>query len=531
MEKGYLSIVLHAHLPYVRHPEHAEFLEEDWLYEAITETYIPLINVFENLADEGVKFRITISLSPTLISMFADGLLQSRYVRHIEGLIELAEKEVERTRFQGQVHELAMMYLDKFRNARYVFADKYGSNLINAFKKLMATGCVEVITCGATHGFLPLSEINKPAVRAQIKVAVDTFRKHFGSAPVGMWLPECGYNPPDDKYLAEFGVRYFFVDTHGILHATPRPKYGIFAPVFTKSGVAAFGRDVESSRAVWSAEEGYPGDPLYRDFYRDIGFDLDYDYIRPYIHVDGTRINTGIKYHRITGRTNDKQIYDPRAAAEKAAEHAGNFMFNRQKQIAYIADVIQKKPIIVSPYDAELYGHWWYEGPLFLGYLFRKLHFDQDEIRTITPSEYLSENKRNQVVTPSMSSWGWKGYSEVWLEGSNDWIYRHIHKAQERMVELAKSNYDTGDNFRKRALNQAARELLLLESSDWPFIMKTGTMVPYAVKRIKDHASRFIGIYDGLNSNSLNEPWLSDIESRDNIFPEIDFRVYAEAAR
>lgn len=526
MEKGYLSIVLHSHLPFVRHPEHEEFLEEDWFFEAITETYIPLIETFDNLINDNVPFKITVSLSPTLMSMFADPLLQDRYLKHIERLIELAEHECERTRWQGQFNELANMYLDSFKKARYVFVDRCKRNLINAFRALNDSGHVEVITCAATHGYLPLFEINKNAVRAQIKVAVDHFKKHFGKPPLGMWLPECGYNPPDENYLAEFGVKYFLVDTHGILHGSPRPKYGVFSPVYCKNGVAAFGRDVESSRAVWSAEEGYPGNYQYREFYRDIGFDLDYDYIKPYIHVDGTRINTGIKYYKITGRTHNKEPYDPRSAAEKAAEHAGNFMFNRQKQIGYINDVIKKKPIVVSPYDAELFGHWWYEGPLWINYLFRKIAFDQDEIRLITPFQYLQENPRNQVIAPSMSSWGWKGYSEVWLEGSNDWIYRHIHKAEERMIELANTFYGNQNGVKGRALNQAARELLLLEASDWPFIMKTGTVVPYAVKRLRDHLGRFMRLYEDIKSNSIDERWLSDVEWRDNIFPEIDFRIY-----
>ena len=183
--------------------------------------------------------------------------------------------------------------------------------------------------------------------------------------------------------MKEEGIRYFMVDTHGILHGTPRPKYGVFAPVYCKSGVAAFGRDMESSKAVWSAVEGYPGDYNYREFYRDIGFDLDYDYIRPYIHVDGTRINTGIKYHRITGSVDlaFKQPYVRQWAMDKAAEHAGNFMFNREKQIEHLYGYLGKKPIIVSPYDAELFGHWWYEGPEWLNFLMRKIHYDQKTIK------------------------------------------------------------------------------------------------------------------------------------------------------
>jgi len=525
MEKGYLSIVLHAHLPFVRHPEYSDFLEEDWLYEAITETYIPLINVFERLIIENVPFQITISLSPTLISMFQDSLLQDRYIEHINKLIELSYKEIERTRFQPEFNELAIMYKDKFENARYVFVDKYHRDLTNAFKNFIQTGKVEVITCGATHGFLPLMEMNKEASRAQIRVAASFFRDVFGQTPKGMWLPECGYYPGQDEFLSEQNIRYFFVDTHGILHATPRPKYGVFAPIYCRSGVAAFGRDVESSKAVWSAKEGYPGDYNYREFYRDIGFDLDFDYIAPYIHSDGIRINTGIKYYKITGPTNHKEPYNRRYALEKAAEHAGNFMFNRQKQVEFLYDYMGRKPIIVSPYDAELYGHWWFEGPEWLDFLIRKIAFDQDTIRMISPYQYLEENPKNQVATPSMSSWGYKGYCEQWLDGTNDWIYRHLHKAAERMVELA-NNYKNAYGLVERALKQAARELLLMQASDWAFIMKTGTVVEYAKKRTIDHIDRFTTLYNMIVSNTIDERYLSEIESKDNIFPNIDFRVY-----
>ena len=215
-------------------------------------------------------------------------------------------------------------------------------------------------------------------------------------------------------------------------------------------------------------------------------------------------------------------------AQEKAAEHAGNFMFNRQKQIEYLYDFMQKKPIVVSPYDAELFGHWWYEGPMWLEFLIRKIHFDQDTIRLVTPSEYLHENPRNQVVTPSMSSWGWKGYSEMWLQGPNDWIYRHLHKASERMTELAKDFSQNGpaSGLLGRALNQALRELLLAQGSDWAFIMGTGTHTEYALRRTKEHLLRFTNLYEQIKSNSIDEPWLKDIEWKDNIFPEIDYRVH-----
>lgn len=236
------------------------------------------------------------------------------------------------------------------------------------------------------------------AARAQIKVAVDFHTRIFGSGPKGMWLPECGYQSPYDEFLRECGVRYFFVDTHGINYASARPRYGVYAPLYCPSGVAAFGRDMESSKQVWSAKEGYPGDFDYREFYRDIGYDLDYDYIREHLKPNGERSQTGMKYHRITGPCDWKEPYVRSWAMEKASTHAGNFVFNRKKQVEYLSGIMDRKPIIVAPYDAELFGHWWFEGPEWLDFVLRKTACDQDVFATATPSDYLDEYPVNQVA-------------------------------------------------------------------------------------------------------------------------------------
>lgn len=526
MKKGSLLLVLHAHLPFVRHPEHEFFLEERWLYEAISETYIPLIEIYDALLAEGIPFRITMSITPPLATMLMDPLLQERYVQHLNQLIELSEREVERTKHDGAFHSLAQMYRDRFYKARHVFENQYGRNLITAFKKFQDAGCLEIITCGATHGFLPLMQTVLPSVRAQIAVACDHYERIFGRRPRGIWLPECGYSPGYDEILKENGIQYFFVDTHAILHAEPRPKYGVFAPVQTPHGVYGFGRDMESSKQVWSAEEGYPGDFEYREYYRDIGFDLDYDYIKPYIHPDGFRLNTGIKYFRITGSGEYKEAYNPQRALQKAADHAGNFMFNREKQVEYLFAKLGRQPVIVSPYDAELYGHWWFEGPEFLNYLIRKTVCDSPTLALTTAPEYLAQVPNVQRSQPTFSSWGHKGYAEVWLEASNDWIYRHLHHASEKMTELAR-RFEQPNELERRALNQAARELLLAESSDWAFIMKTGTMVSYAVWRTREHVLRFLRLYDQLINDRIDFQNLLELEEKDNIFPDINYRVYA----
>jgi len=524
--QGSLAIVLHTHLPFVRHPEHEEFLEERWLFEAITETYLPLLERFQRLCNDNIPFRITMSFTPPLLAMLADGFLQARYVKHLEKLIELSEREIERTRWLPAFHRLALFYHHRFTTARHLYVDVFHRNLIQAFRELADRGVLEPIASGATHGFLPLMDPQRLAVRAQIRVGVQAFLSAFGRAPVGFWLPECGYQPGHDELLKAEGIRYVLTDAHGILFGSPRPKYGVYAPAICPSGVAAFGRDLESSKSVWSAEEGYPGDFDYREFYRDIGYDLEYDYVRPYLNGDGARLNTGIKYYRITGKTNDKQPYDPDRALEKASQHAANFIFNREKQIEYLRSVIDRAPIVVSPYDAELFGHWWFEGPDWLEFLIRKVHFDQQTFSLAAPSDYFVSYPTNQALQPSMSSWGNGGYNDVWLNGSNDWVYRHLHKMAERMTQAA-TEHTHADGLRTRALNQMARELLLAQSSDWAFILKTQTHTAYAYRRIHDHLARFNHLYDVVRQGRIDEARLSELEAKDNLFPFVDYHIYA----
>jgi 1,4-alpha-glucan branching enzyme len=524
--KGYLAIVLHAHLPYVKHPEYAFSLEEKWYFEALTETYLPLLEALEKLHYDGVDFRLTISLSPTLTAMWQDDSLKEKYRGYLERLLELGEKEVKRTSGDPVFSGLAQMYRDRHQQAYHRFFNTYGGDMVTAFRHLAATGKVELIACAATHGYLPLLFTQPEAVYAQLSLAVEQHTRLFGYTPKGIWLPECAYEHGLDSMLADLGVNYFFLDSHGVLYATPRPAFGVSSPIITPSGVAAFGRDPESSKQVWSKAEGYPGDFYYRDFYRDIGFDLPYDYIGAYVHPDGIRIHTGFKYYRITGKTNHKEPYCPETAHRRLTEHAGNFMFNRERQIEHLAEEIGRPPIVVAPYDAELFGHWWYEGPAWLEDLFRKVDCDQHIFRTITPSEYLGLPQPLQVAEPNPSSWGNKGYHEVWLNQSNDWLYRHLHEAARRMTKAA-ADFPSASGLQKEALDQLARELLLAQASDWPFIMSSGTMVSYATQRACDHLSRFLRLHEQIYNNTVDAGWLRGLQEKDNIFPTLDYRTYA----
>lgn len=522
---GYLSIILHAHLPFVRHPEHAKFLEESWLFEAITETYLPLLQVMNGWQRDDMSARLTMTLSPTLCAMLRDPLLQERYAKHLDELIALADKEVSRTHWEPAFQELAQMYHTRLTAARTLY-QQLGGDIVGKFRRLQDFGLLEIITTGATHGLLPLMANHPPSVRAQILIARDQYRECFGCDPRGIWLPECAYFDGVEAYLQEANIRWFIVDSHGLLHAHPRPRYGVFAPVFTPNGIAVFGRDMESSRQVWSRTEGYPGDARYRDFYRDIGFDLDFDYVKPHLPSPENRGFTGIKYYRITGGDAPKQPYQPAVATEAVATHAAHFLKSRVEQIQELNAILDRPPLVISPYDAELFGHWWYEGPEFLDRFVRKAYHEQKTFELITPEQYLRRHPTNQIATPAASSWGEEGYYRVWLNEKNEWIYRHLQVAQERMSELVKK-FSKPSALEERALKQAARELLLAQASDWPFILRTNTSPDYARKRVKAHLLRFNGLYHQITTGAIDEKWLAEIEARDNLFADINVSYWA----
>ncbi len=531
MPSASLALILHAHLPFVRHPDHEHFLEEDWLFEAITETYIPLLQMMQRLVNDGVRFKLTMSITPTLAAMLQDELLRERYVQHVDLLIDLAKRERKRNRNHPKLRGLASFYLDFFTTSRRFFVDDWKRDLIAAFRELRKSGALEIIGSAATHGLLPLLQqtavaegadlgprgtITGPrsapaatagAVRAQVLIGRDVYVDLFGTAPTGFWLPECAYAPGLESILQEANIRWFVLDSHGLLFGNPRPRRAIFSPCYTPAGPAAFARDRDSSQQVWSARGGYPGDPAYREFYRDVGFDLPMEHLGPISR--GKRKFSGMKYHRITGQGDEKELYDP-AAAEKVAEvQATHFLEQRKRQIREVS-ALGFDPIVTIPFDAELFGHWWFEGPRFLEQFIRKTANQRDLCLT-TPSEYLKEHPTQQTIQPAASTWGENGHLEVWLNPSNAWVYPHLHNAARRMSEIAHKNVESGMRFQRmshrqaadaavtdRVLKQLARELLLAQSSDWAFLMKTGTAREYATKRTLDHLARFNRLHDQL---------------------------------
>jgi 1,4-alpha-glucan branching enzyme len=527
MPKGYLLFVLHAHLPYVRHPEYDRFLEECWFFEAVTETYIPLVKFLDRMRDEGTPFKVTLSVSPPLATMMEDPLLRGRIVRHLDERLRLAERECERTKDWPEMNGLSWMYRRLFAEARQVFVERCGTRLVKAFREHAEAGRLELMTCVGTHGYLPLLVSEPGSIRAQVNVALREHERIFGSKPRGMWVPECAFFPGLDDLLAEAGIRYFFVDSHAIEHAEPRPLFGVTAPLYTPSGVAAFGRHPATSKLVWSSRVGYPADYNYREYYRDIGFDLDQSYLEEFQYAKGVKSPTGIKYHRITGPTQDKHLYNPDWGRETAEKHARDFVWRCQDEARRAAGRMPFPCTIVSPYDAELFGHWWFEGPQWIYYVFTELGKGGD-LAAGTPSEYLAAHPIQQKAMPAPSSWGKNGYNEHWVNPKTEWMWRTLHETAARLRQTVQRHLHLGaGSLQDRAMRQAGRELMLAQASDWPFIITNGTTEEYAKRRFHDHVNRCHDLLQRVEQGEIDTARLEALEYMDAIFPELDYRLFA----
>ncbi len=523
-----LALVLHAHLPFVRHPEQPEFHEESWLFEAILECYLPLLRFLTGWERDRIPGRLTLSVSPTLAAMLRDDLLQTRFRRYLRRLRELAEREEVRAHFEPARRSVAEFYRQWLRDQEDQY-EQLDGDLLAGFARAGVNGRLELITCSATHATLPLLRREPGCVKAQIEVARTQHAQWAGTAPEGFWLPECAWTPELDDLLAEAGIRWFVVETHGLLNASPRPRQAIFAPVLTPAGLAVFARDPASARQVWSRHGGYPGDPRYREFHRDVSHDAEWEYVRPFLHGAVGRAFTGLKFHRVTGSTLDKELYHRGEALVAVAEHADHFVAERIRTGAAAAALMSRPPLLVAPYDAELFGHWWFEGPEFLDAVARRAAAEPDRIELVTPSQDLRDHPELEVCQPAASTWGEGGHFAVWLDESNAWMQPPLRAAGRRFERLATSfRHTTPDSLTERLLRQAGRELLLAQASDWPFLVKLNTAGAYPTRRIREHLAGFESLAAALESapSPVEPAALADLEARHNLFPDLDWRLW-----
>ena len=519
MTHGCVALVLHAHLPFVRHPELPESLEERWLFEALTETYLPLLDVLEGLARDRVQARFTLSLSPTLLAMFGDELLRARYRRHVEALLRLSEREVERTRDQPEWRACATLYLDRLTRTRDRYLTTWREDVTGAFRGHEEAGRVELATTSATHAVLPIVGSIPAFARAQIAIGIAEHRRWFGKRPAGFWLPECGFAPGLDDELARAAVRWCVLDTHGVTHATPQPVYGVYAPIACPSGVLAYGRDPDSATQVWSAEAGYPADPWYRDFHRDIGFDLPAHRLAPFA-TDEARMPTGLKYHRVTGDTDAKEPYEPARAAGAGGRPCS---------------ALRGVPPGAGRTPRRDHGPPAGSGLPLRRRALRPLVVRGTRLARRRPARHRRHARAGgdhpvagrdrhpvaQRAVPAASTWGWRGHHGVWLQRTNDWIYPRLHRAGEALLTLAATAAPPGD-WRRRTLTQAFRELLLAQASDWAFMMARGTTVEYAERRTLGHIDRCTRLCDAVARGTPDDALLETSEAQAPLFPALD---------
>lgn len=525
-KKGIITLVLHSHLPLLYYPEYNESLEERWLFEAVRESYIPLLMVFEEIYQKYGYVGITISFSGSLLTMLSSDFFKERIYRHLKKTVELGEKEIERTK-NTQFHKVSSFLFEKFSQILKKFEELNG-DVLKGFKRLAEKGAIQIITSNLTHCISPfyfVDNANTKLLEIQFYQAISNFVDYFGFYPEGVWLPECAYVPFLDEILRKYGIKYTFIESHGVIFSKDFCRYGTFLPYQTRQGLIVFGRDLESSKQVWSAKEGYPGDFWYREFYRDIGYDLDYDYMKPYIHESGIRVDTGYKYYRITGvdvPLSAKDVYDPDVALKKSFEHAANFIFNRERQCEYWYNALNSNvPLnIVAMYDTELFGHWWFEGVYFIKNLLSFLNEEPKYlVRALNVSDYIKllekKNFKFDALEPNSSTWGWKGYFEYWLNGSVDYMYRHLHVNIKKFFEVVSERKDKieRDESYKELVEMGISEILQSQCSDWPFIVFTGQVSQYGHQRFKEHITNLIRI----NNAIFERNWLEDLEKVKNV--------------
>lgn len=520
---GKVLFLLHAHLPYVHHPEYNRFFEENWLFEAIDETYLPLVQAMRRLLEKGVPGTLNLSVSAPLIEMLSDQGLQDKFSTHLQKQLELIQKEVRLN--EGKPQEgLSKFYLERQKTLIDTWESRIHHNLLGEFLELEKAGKLNLLTCVGTHPFLPAYQSDPESIRTQLSVTIRCFERAFGRKPQGVWLPECGYFPGLDKYLAEFGLHYFFVETHGALLASPPPKYGVFTPMRTKQGLYCMGREQKSSMEVWSRRTGYPGHPEYREFFKDIAQERPKDYLGEYFFAGNTPIDTGFKYNRITGSEN-KELYRPWNAMSLARDHAHIFVVNRETTISeLLVNMNGNKACMLCPYDAELFGHWWFEGPLFLEAMLERAA-SSNVIEFAGADEIMTSSADPDEHEPAFSSWGEGGFGSVWINGETDKYYPQSYRLRAMIEHLKSILKKMGDSSPKcgklltRYIKQMERELMLFQSSDWAFMIHNHSAEGYAKRRLDDHYNNGHTLFAEACKSILKN---SDKPSASSVLPKLE---------
>lgn len=545
--------MLHSHLPYVLH--HGRWPHgSDWLCEAALDTYLPLVEALRRLERDGTPAPVTLGVTAVLANQLVHPDFAAEFeafVAHRSASLDDVAAEAART---GDATLGALHAFWAARHARlHALWRTLDGDLAGEFRRLQDAGRLELAASAATHAFLPLLARDE-SIRLQLVLGRREHARLFGRAPVGCWLPECGYRPrgrwsplpgaPNsgvrrgiEEHLADAGFGYTFTDAHQaragtplgasgdpatgpsayVAHAgadagvagvqapqSPYRAYRISGPR-VRHAVAALVRDPHGSRRVWSRTEGYPGDPAYLEFHKQ-------------------RWPGGARLWRVTAPDADladKLPYDPVAARLTARHHAGHFA---QGLDAIAAERRGDGSVVAVPFDTELFGHWWFEGVDFLADLYAALP-RHPRVRPVTASAHLADHPPRVATRLARGSWGRDGDYSMWLNPQVAWTWPIVWEHETHFWDMAPAVL--GRPELHDILAQAARALLLLQSSDWTFIMTTGAVEDYAVRRFTAHAGELRTLLDGLREALDGAPvdgaraLAATLRARDDLFPDV----------
>ncbi|GHV68489.1 glycoside hydrolase family protein [Spirochaetia bacterium] len=515
-----ISLVLNAHLPFIHNLGQPQAPEEQWFFEAVSETYLPLLELFEKLDGDHVPFKMALSFSPILCHLLDDELLCERYLEYADKQVEFGLREIDRTAGNSALFSLAQYYYDRAVEKRRLFTERCGCKLLSIFDLYQKKGRLELLTTAATHAFLPFYAASEETLQAQMELAVASYRHCFGRLPQGFALPEMGWSAELEGIFRAFNFSYTMIEPHGLLSAETPARRGSFYPVKTPGGIFVLGRDFYSTGDLERIME----DDLYRNNREDAGYELEAELVKPFLLSRGGRAGTGYKYW--ASIPDEKVPYNCQNAAERAVTGAKEFLDARVSRLYEAGKYFDEAPLSLCIFDADQFGRFWYEGISFIEALFRE-GAKQQHCLFMNPAEYLFKQDITafQTVMPEFSSRGFNGYGENWLDASNDWIYPHLARSLQRMIELAE-RFPDETGLKERALNQAAREILLAQSSDWPRLLYNQESSGFARSQAEASLRNFTTIYEALGSNYISTEWLTVLERRNNIFPRINYRIF-----
>ncbi|MDR3301773.1 MAG: DUF1957 domain-containing protein [Spirochaetaceae bacterium] len=531
-ESNVISFVFNIHLPFVRETEPQFIYEELPFFELISLSFIPFLEMLDRLDADHIPFHITLVMPPLLCQLLTDELLVKRYLEYVDKQIAFGQKEIIRCKSKPKLLKLAQFYYESTIDKRFLFVERYNKNIPSALSYYARRGNVELVTTAAINAYLPFY-INYPSsISAQIETALVSHKQFFKERPQGFWLPELAYCEGLDRLIRYYKFEWTIIDTHTALLSRPYPEYGSYYPLKTQKGLSLLVKDFYAYKEIMDRKSGCSVNPVFRSYFGDVGFELPKSYVIDFISARGIRLATGCKYYTKKQNGKSKGIYHGEKAAKAAKAAAQDFVSNRAKSLSEARETMNKTPLSLCVLPFDYFGRFWYEGWTFIEEVF-KGGAEEPALEFMTPSAYLAKENAHefQIISPEYSSSGFHGYAEAYLDSSNIWVYRHLLRSVERMIELSERFTEETD-IRERVLNQAAREVLLAMDTDWARFTADGEQYissewrRYAQYQLRHHLRNFTTLYESLGNSQLSTRFLTDLESRNNVFPNINYRSF-----